>query len=559
MKIKSLKIVERSICFLLALVLLTMNSLASANEMNDYLAHSEVLLALLKASKDNTLPGVSDNKVGDLIDKLSDVDLTLRSKKLTAADYVKVSKVCLNASQIDDTYALHGLKRANNVGEIEPSQEFLDERQRFFEANLKKYNKELLKLMPFMLTCLSVKAELFPSYWLSLPQSEKDKVNNVDVIIIRESTVNMYVGMIEFIRDVNFDRPIKKKISKVLADGAGNFASLLSLPRRKYVLKLMEEKGNKNLEDNEAFKRIKSAFQNTSCNEICGFKQVTSAIIDELLPRAELGDAQAQADLGKEYLQQKREVLAMIWLLYSARQGNADGQYLLGFSYCNSYMIDGDEKCAYWLKKSAEQGNASGQLGLGLLYTDLSLEKEFASFGIEAVRLLKLAAHKTNPESVSEDAAMGLAHIYEEGRPGVAQDDAEAILWYKKAAQYGKAKAAYKLAGLYEEGKVTKKDAKAALLYYRRAADLNDSKAQYRLGKMYADGGAGLKKNIKTAREWYLKAAKQGQTDALYELGLIYEQGLGVEKNVETAFMWYEKAANNNHRGAKMKVREKMK
>ncbi len=44
-----------------------------------------------------------------------------------------------------------------------------------------------------------------------------------------------------------------------------------------------------------------------------------------------------------------------------------------------------------------------------------------------------------------------------------------------------------------------------------------------------------------------IKLANKGDIQAQYELGLMYELGLGVEKNFPQAFSWYQKSAHQNH------------
>ena len=83
---------------------------------------------------------------------------------------------------------------------------------------------------------------------------------------------------------------------------------------------------------------------------------------------AERGDAQAQFELGKYYL----EVLcnypkAFEWLKKSAEQGNAQGQYGLGMCYYDGPGVEQNNfEAIKWLKKSAEQGLIDAQFNLGV-------------------------------------------------------------------------------------------------------------------------------------------------------------------------------------------------
>lgn len=52
-----------------------------------------------------------------------------------------------------------------------------------------------------------------------------------------------------------------------------------------------------------------------------------------------------------------------------------------------------------------------------------------------------------------------------------------------------------------------------ALKWYRLAAEQQDAPAQYALGTLYRDG-QGVKKNTRLAREWLQRAAAQGHAPA---------------------------------------------
>jgi TPR repeat protein len=59
--------------------------------------------------------------------------------------------------------------------------------------------------------------------------------------------------------------------------------------------------------------------------------------------------------------------------------------------------------------------------------------------------------------------------MYANGK-GVKQDDAEAVRWYRKAAEQGNAKAQFNLGVMYDLGKGVKQDDAEAVKWYRKAA-----------------------------------------------------------------------------------------
>ena len=58
-----------------------------------------------------------------------------------------------------------------------------------------------------------------------------------------------------------------------------------------------------------------------------------------------------------------------------------------------------------------------------------------------------------------------------------------------------------------------KQDYAQAVRWYRRAAEQGNAQAQYNLGSLY-EAGNGVKKDLGKAIEWFRKAAKQGYLDS---------------------------------------------
>jgi TPR repeat protein len=95
---------------------------------------------------------------------------------------------------------------------------------------------------------------------------------------------------------------------------------------------------------------------------------------------------------------------------------------------------------------------------------------------------------------------------------------------------------------MYSNGKGVPEDDAEAVKWYRKAAEQGHEFAQYNLGLMYANGrGVAADKN--EARKWYRKAAEQGHAEAQYDLGVAYRFGTGVPEDYVTAYAWYSVAA----------------
>ena len=76
-----------------------------------------------------------------------------------------------------------------------------------------------------------------------------------------------------------------------------------------------------------------------------------------------------------------------------------------------------------------------------------------------------------------------MGFCYEEGI-GVAKDGAEAVKWFRKAAEQGHAGAQFNLGYCYMNGIGVAKDGAEAVKWYRKAARQGDEDAQKALKKM---------------------------------------------------------------------------
>ena len=87
-------------------------------------------------------------------------------------------------------------------------------------------------------------------------------------------------------------------------------------------------------------------------------------------------------------------------------------------------------------------------------------------------------------EQGDADAQSKLGWAYTHGK-GVAEDDAEAAKWFRKAADQGYAQAQTNLGVMYAEGDGVAKDRAEAIKWWRKAAEQGDALAQFYLGVMY--------------------------------------------------------------------------
>jgi len=131
---------------------------------------------------------------------------------------------------------------------------------------------------------------------------------------------------------------------------------------------------------------------------------------------------------------------------------------------------------------------------------------------------------RTRAEAGDALAQSTLGSMYTSGE-GVAQDDTEALRWYRLAADQGLAAAQAGLGYMYLNGRVSGwiPNYTEALRWYRLAADQGSAFAQVGMGFMYADG-RGVPQDDLVAYVWSSLAVAQGYLDAQSIRDLVSER-----------------------------------
>ncbi len=80
-------------------------------------------------------------------------------------------------------------------------------------------------------------------------------------------------------------------------------------------------------------------------------------------------------------------------------------------------------------------------------------------------------------------------------------------------------------------------------------AEQGDAKAQFNIGALY-DFGMGVPKDYAVAVQWYRLAAAQGDVEAQFNLALSYQNGEGVSQDYVQAYAWFNIAATQGNKNA---------
>jgi len=130
------------------------------------------------------------------------------------------------------------------------------------------------------------------------------------------------------------------------------------------------------------------------------------------------------------------------------------------------------------------------------------------------------------------------------------KDYAQAMDWYRKAANQGNALAQTRIGDLYYNGQGVAQDYAQAMDWYRKAADQGNAHAQATLGDLYYYGRS-VARDYARAMDWYRKAAEQGNANAQAKIGDLYYYGFGVTQDYAQAMVWYRKAADQGNADAR--------
>mgnify|MGYP001201476144 FL=1 len=150
-----------------------------------------------------------------------------------------------------------------------------------------------------------------------------------------------------------------------------------------------------------------------------------ATVLENLVPLAEGGDANAQYNVGVMYAQGngvgRDDFLAMHWFRKAALQERVGAQLNLGIVYSRGGAVpQNDAEAAVWFGKAAAAGHPAAQFNFGVM-------------------------HETGK--------------------GVPQDESEAAIWYRKAVERGFADAQVSLGTLYGTGQGVDQDQVEALTW----------------------------------------------------------------------------------------------
>ena len=168
-------------------------------------------------------------------------------------------------------------------------------------------------------------------------------------------------------------------------------------------------------------------------------------------------------------------------------------------------------------------------------FADEEYDKAFAIFSKPS-----LASYLTGEDTNN------MGDMYYEGK-GVSKNYAEAVNWYRKAAEQGNAEAKANLGYIYRDGIGVVKNYNEALKWFISSAEQGnpDPQIPLSLGYIYFKGGNNIS-NSEKAKYWFKIAAESyNDNNAMNFLGIMYK-----DEDYKQAEKWFKQAVNNENRYA---------
>jgi TPR repeat protein len=134
---------------------------------------------------------------------------------------------------------------------------------------------------------------------------------------------------------------------------------------------------------------------------------------------------------------------------------------------------------------------------------------------------------------------------------------AEAVAFYRQAADRGDAEAAYQLGVLYDRGQGVRPDAAQRNAWWQKAADLNYAPALLALAEM-ARAGDGMAKSEPVAVGYYRRAAERGSGAAALHYARALRDGTGVTRDAAQAWEWFSFALGQGSNASLREERDRL-
>ena len=237
------------------------------------------------------------------------------------------------------------------------------------------------------------------------------------------------------------------------------------------------------------------------------------------------------------------------WIRRAALSGEVQAEAALGELYGQPGVLPPNHaEAMLWFGRAAASGHAGAARALARMHLR---GEAVGGDRREALQLLRMTAGQSDTPVCEEFAALMLAEAGSRGA-GLSESEHEdwrVILdWFQTMAAHGDPAAAYNVGLCYAAGLGMAADDAQALVWFRLAADRLPI-AQYSCGRMLAEG-RGVAQDLPAARRYLLQASDQGLPEAEALAGEMLLNGRGGPTDPATAMALFRHAAEAGHLGA---------
>lgn len=354
------------------------------------------------------------------------------------------------------------------------------------------------------------------------------------------------------------------ELAKLIKAAKGGIFNGTGDASAQYQLGLMYARGEKGAQNIiKGFKWLKrAAFKGhvraqSSCGVMCGMglgvEKDDAKAFEWYQMAATNGDATAQYNLGRAWAEglgvQRDYVRAVEWYKKAAKQEQATAQFCLGWAYANGQGVEKDEpEALFWYEKSAANGDKDAIEAVKELQTKDIQKKEVKPASPSIKNIQPAQQTPTTTQNVSSDWLLDDDEPPFQGNTSQGTNTPPAN---QTTSQNNTDTPRQDIKEQLEQDEKLGDDRDK----YNKAGEISGIDEQYNIGYMY-EYGVGVEKDETKAFEWYQKVAILGHAKAQQNLGYMYENGQGVIKDEVEALFWYEKSAANGIEYAIKKVKE---
>lgn len=235
---------------------------------------------------------------------------------------------------------------------------------------------------------------------------------------------------------------------------------------------------------------------------------------------------------------------AVHWRELAAKGGTANDKWALGSAYLYGFFMPKDQvKAVEWITAAADEGHIDAINKLIEIYTNFKSQEHIDYWKGELAKTELEEAKKGNVRAMAV-----VAEKFMSGKDGLPRNRANAIYWYKTAADKKHPDAMMAMGKMYAKGRFVSKNPELAQKYFDELANA-DIRYAVKISDYYADDRGGYEADIEKANEWFERWVASDMADVTTRLSWAWKYwagASGLKQDREKAAYWAEKAIEAN-------------